>query len=88
MSLYNVKITAIRKVQHTDLSELYENPIEHACDVREGDSWIAVGGTEARGTLRQRVGVDAVVRGGTRGRARQLLRRLDEEPLLRDDQLQ
>ena len=49
MSLYNVKITAIRKVQHTDLSELYENPIEHACDVREGDSWIAVGGQKPEG---------------------------------------
>ena len=44
MSLFNVKITVIRKVQHTDLSKLYENPIEHACDVQEGDTWIAVGG--------------------------------------------
>ena len=46
------------------------------------------GRPEARGALRQRVGVDAVVRGGTRRRPRQLLRRLDEEPLLRNDQLQ
>ena len=45
MPLFNVKITAIRKVQHTDLSELYENPIEHACEVREGDTWIAVSTT-------------------------------------------
>ena len=46
------------------------------------------GREEARRALRQRVGVDAVVRGGTGSRPRQLLRRLDEEPLLRDDQLQ
>ena len=49
MNLYNVKITAIRKEQYTDLPELYENPIEHACDVREGDSWIAVGGQKPEG---------------------------------------
>ena len=49
MNPYNVKITAVRKVQHTDLSELYENPIEHACDVREGDSWIAVDGQKPEG---------------------------------------
>ena len=49
MSPFNVKITVIRKVQHTDLSELYENPIEHTCDVQEGDSWIAVGGEKPDG---------------------------------------
>ncbi len=49
MNLYNVKITAVRKVQHTDLSALYENPIEHACEVREGESWISVGGKKPEG---------------------------------------
>ena len=49
MRPYNVKITAVRKVQHSDLSELYDNPIEHACDVREGDSWISVGGKKPEG---------------------------------------
>ena len=34
----NVKITAIRKVQYDDLMEKYENPIEHTCDVREGQT--------------------------------------------------
>lgn len=29
----SVKITAVRKVHHDDLSARYENPIEHACDV-------------------------------------------------------
>ena len=40
----NVKITAIRKVQYDDLMEKYENPIEHTCDVREGQTWISIGG--------------------------------------------
>jgi len=38
--MYKIKITVIRKVEHKDLSEIYENPIEHACDIEEGDSWI------------------------------------------------
>lgn len=37
-----VKITAIRKVQHHDLMLQYEKPIEHACDVCEGQSWISI----------------------------------------------
>ena len=38
-----VRITAVRKTEYTDLMEIYENPIEHACDINEGDSWIANG---------------------------------------------
>ncbi|MCF0165478.1 MAG: TIGR04076 family protein [Bacteroidales bacterium] len=38
-----VKITVIRKVCHKDLMELYENPIEHACDLQEGQVFIANG---------------------------------------------
>ncbi len=30
------KITVMRIVQHADLMEKYENPTEHACDMREG----------------------------------------------------
>lgn len=36
----NIKITAIRKASYPDLMEKYENPIEHACDVQEGQTWI------------------------------------------------
>ena len=36
-----IKITAVRRANYTDLSEIYENPIEHACDVREGDVFIS-----------------------------------------------
>ena len=39
-----VKITAVRKIQHSDLMKLYENPIEHTCDVVEGQSWISING--------------------------------------------
>ena len=45
----NVKITAIRKANYTDLQEKFENPIEHTCDVREGQSWISVDGAKPEG---------------------------------------
>lgn len=31
-----LKITVMRKAQYNDLIEKYENPIEHTCDVTEG----------------------------------------------------
>lgn len=40
----NVRITAIRQTIYPDLMAKYENPIQHACHVREGDMWIAVRG--------------------------------------------
>ena len=39
-----VRITAIRKTVYPDLIEKYENPIEHACDVEEGMTWISENG--------------------------------------------
>ena len=38
-----VKITAVRIARYDDLIARYENPIQHACDVREGQTWIANG---------------------------------------------
>ena len=38
-----VKITAIRKISYPDLMAKYENPIQHACSVEEGQVWIANG---------------------------------------------
>ncbi len=38
-----VKITAVRKSEYHDLIEKYENPIEHACDIKEGDVFVANG---------------------------------------------
>ncbi len=40
----SVKITAVRKASYPDLSAIYENPIEHACDIAEGDVFISVDG--------------------------------------------
>ena len=45
----NVKITAMRKACYPDLMEKYENPITDACDVREGQTWIAVDGQKPDG---------------------------------------
>ena len=39
-----VKITAIRKAAYPDLMAIYENPIEHACDVAEGMVWVSENG--------------------------------------------
>ena len=38
-----VKITVVRKACYTDLIKQYENPIEHACDLREGQVFVADG---------------------------------------------
>lgn len=43
------KITAVRTARYDDLMEKYENPIEHACDIREGDTFIANGWTRPDG---------------------------------------
>ena len=44
-----VRITAIRKACYPDLMEKYENPIQHACDVKEGQVWIANGWAKPEG---------------------------------------
>ena len=38
-----VRITVMRLARYEDLIERYENPIEHACDMRLGQSFIARG---------------------------------------------
>ena len=38
-----VRITVMRTARYDDLIERYENPIQHACDVREGQVFIADG---------------------------------------------
>ena len=37
-----VKISAVKQVIHSDLIEKYENPIEHACDIKVGDEFISI----------------------------------------------
>lgn len=36
------KITVVRKVHHADLSQQYENSIEHACTLSEGQTFYSV----------------------------------------------
>jgi len=44
-----VRITAVRQTVYQDLMAKYENPIEHACDVREGQEWTSVDGQRPEG---------------------------------------
>jgi len=37
------RITVMRRARYDDLIEKYENPIEHACDLREGQVFFAEG---------------------------------------------
>lgn len=43
-NMKKVKITAIRKTEYRDLIQNYENEIEHACDISEGQFWISANG--------------------------------------------
>lgn len=54
-----IKITAVRRANYTDLSEIYENPIEHACDISEGDVFISEGGAMPEGMCESAWGVMA-----------------------------
>lgn len=37
----DVRITVIRRAEYNDLIEKYENPIEHACEMREGQVFVS-----------------------------------------------
>lgn len=39
--LIPVRITAVRQTVYRDLMERYENPIEHTCDVKMGQTFIS-----------------------------------------------
>ncbi len=43
------KITVMRKTWYKDLSEKYENPISHACDLVEGQVFISKNGEKPQG---------------------------------------
>ncbi len=47
--MYDVKITVIRKADYKDLQARYENPIEHTCDVSEGQAWVSREGRKPDG---------------------------------------
>ena len=42
--MLRVRITAIRQTIYNDLIAQYENPIEHACDIKQGQQWISING--------------------------------------------
>jgi len=48
-SLHRVRITAMRQTVYRDLMERFENPIEHACDIAVGQSFVSVDGQRPEG---------------------------------------
>ncbi len=44
-----VRITVMKVARYDDLIEKYENPISHACDMREGQTFIANGWQKPQG---------------------------------------
>ena len=49
MEKHDIRITVVRKTDYADLQQRYENPIEHACCVEEGQQWVAKGGERPDG---------------------------------------
>ena len=47
--MYKVRITVMRIACYRDLMEKYENPMEHACDMKEGQVFIAEGWKKPEG---------------------------------------
>ncbi len=44
-----IRITAVKRVEHKDLMEKYENPITHACDMIIGKEYISINGEKPKG---------------------------------------
>ena len=44
-----VKITVMKMAQYEDLMAQFENPIQHACDVKLGQVWISENGQKPEG---------------------------------------
>ena len=49
VAMKKCKIMVMRKALYPDLMEKYENPIEHACDVEEGQVFISENGQKPAG---------------------------------------
>lgn len=65
----DVRITVIRKACYQDLMSLYENPIEHSCDLSEGMMFISHDGACPEGLCPSAWGsmkefVEELARGG------------------------
>ena len=48
----DVRITVMKIAVHDDLIEKYENPIEHACDMKTGDVFVSSNGRMPEGFCR------------------------------------
>lgn len=65
----DIRITALRKARYDDLIKEYENPIEYACDIVEGDVFISHDGKKPQGLCdsaweSMRYFVEELARGG------------------------
>ena len=65
IAMKKVKITAVRRTEYPDLMMIYENPIEHACEVAIGQEWVSVDGHKPEGDVWSGVGEHAAVCGGS-----------------------
>ena len=45
----NCRITVMKMARYDDLIERFENPIEHACDMKLGREFVSVGGEKPEG---------------------------------------
>lgn len=66
--LKRVRITAMRCTVYRDLMQQYENPIQHACDIRVGQSFVSIDGRRPEGLCESawesmRAFVEALARG-------------------------
>lgn len=83
------RITVMKVIEHTDLMERYENPMLHACDLREGQVFIANGWEKPEGLCDSAwSSLSVSVRNDAGARRGKSLRRLDEKSPLCDDLLQ
>ena len=46
--MQTVRITVMKMVRHDDLIARYENPIEHACDMRVGQTFLSIDGQKPK----------------------------------------
>ena len=83
-----VRITVMRVAHYADLIERYENPIEHACDMQEGQSFIANGWRKPDGFCDSAWETLSPFRNGLGPWQRRFLRWLDEEQTVRHALLQ
>lgn len=80
-----VKITVMKTARYDDLIKKYENPIEHACDMREGQEFIANGWGKTERLLPKRLGQRFRLCDDSRLRRRRYLRRMDERQKIGND---